>query len=1205
MTSIVKRASRIKRATHKKLIAKTPSGVFSVSGGWAFRGNKKGSKGSSGPIEYPDTLKSTSYARLQIILSEGEIKGLVNGLKSIYLDGTPLQNSDGSFNFQGVSVDFRTGTQYQDPMPGFPSSEVTESIGVELKNSSPYIKTIEDTQLSAVRVAVNVNGLLWINDDTGDRNGWYVNYAIDVSTDEGAYVEYINTAFWGKTTSQYARTHRIDLPRATRNWRVRVRRISADLSVTNITDKTYVQSISKVIDAKLRYPNTAMLGIVVDAEQFSSVPTVSCDVYGRILKIPSNYNPDTRQYIGTWDGTFKLGYTNNPAWVVYDLVTNGRYGLGARVDPSAVDKFSLYQISQYCDELVSDGFGGLEPRFTCNAYIQTQADAFKLLQDMAAIFRGVAYWSAGAVHFQADMPGDTVYTYTNANVIDGRFSYEGSRRETRYTVAYVSWNDPTDEYRQKIEVYEYRDGINRYGINKVDLAAFGCTSRAQARRLGKWVTLTSCLEKDTVTFSVGIDSTFTAPGQKIKIADQHRAGRRLGGRVHSATRNTVEIDHSTLFKPGDKITVSLPNGKTETRTIQSSLLQRLSADSTEFTADSTELSADMTGIPDSLSSITVTQNFSDIPQPESVWAIDSPELATQTFRVIAVTDNDDGTYSISAVQNLQEKYAAIDHGAAFDPPPITVIPPKVQPAPENIQLSNYSTIEQGIESINVRVDWEKSEGANEYEVNWRRNNSDWVALPRTGTLSAEIPNAYAGAYEARVRAHNAIGSASVWGLSTKTELKGTVGEPPTVTHLTPSSIVMGIVLNWGFPEKNNIVERTEIWYSKTPSFSSATKLTELSYPTTQYQLLNQPSNSRLYFWARLIDKNGLAGKFYPEGDGVFGMSSADALPILGYITGKIGETELSKDMLERIETTENAAVEMKEVVSDLNARWSVNVQVNKDGNYYLAGIGVGIEETPEGMQSQVLVMANRFAIINENDGTITSPFVIENGQTIINDAIIGKLAAKHIQVNTLSELTPNAGIVTSGKLQSAVNGSYIDLNATGANYVINFGRNVFTVTADGLMTINAVNVIDTLQIRGRAITDSNQSISDNQMISTNGAMNRDTLTVYNVQNGDQVEVQIGFSLTVEAASVPDVKVYLIRDGAFIRNFIINGYVVEERRSGEHIITTYKLFCNGSLFSVEDTPGVGNHSYQLRILFTGTSAKCTCTYSYLKSRVFKR
>lgn len=1219
---INKRHQRMKRT--QNIIAKAPTGAFPVSGGWNYRGNKKGSGGTSGPIEFPDTLKSTSYARLQILLSEGEIKGLVDGLKSVYLDGTPIQNADGSMNFSGVSVDFRTGTQYQDPMSGFPSSEVTESVGVELKQSSAFIKTIEDTQISAVRVTVNLNGLLWIDDKTGNRAGWVVNYSIDVSVDDGPYTEYVNSNFWGKTTSQYARTHRIDLPKASRNWRIRVRRNTMDTALTNLTDKTYVQSITRIIDAKLRYPNCAMVGIVVDAEQFSNIPTVACDCYGRILRIPSNYNPDTRQYDGTWDGTFKTGYTNNPAWVLYDLITNGRYGLGAKVDPAAVDKASLYKIAQYCDEMVDDGFGGKEPRFTCNAYVQTQAEAYKLLQDIAAIFRGVAYWSAGAVQFEADMPGDTDYTYTNANVIDGKFTYQGTTRESRYTVAYVSWNDPSDEYRQKVEVYEYREGINRYGIHKTDVTAFGCTSRSQARRLGKWLTLTSCLEKDTVTFSVGLDSVFVTPGKKIKIADQHRAGRRIGGRVRSATKKAIELDSMTIVKPGDRLTVILPDGSSQTRTVQLSSYNRLTADTTKFTADSTKLTADMTGIPESVTTITVTKPFSDIPVTESIWAIDSDELATQTFRVVSLTDNNDGTYTISAVQNLQEKYEAIDHGSAFDPLPISVVPPKVQPAPQNVRLSNYSVIDQGSEVINARIEWDSTEGANQYEVNWRRDNSDWVSMPRTGTTSAEIQGAYAGTYEARVRAYNAIGAASIWALSPVTELRGTIGAPPVVTHLSPTSLVSGIALNWGFPPERNIVERTEIWYSTSPERENATKLTELAYPTTSYSLFKLKANARLYFWARLIDKSGLAGAFYPEGNGVLGSSSVDASEILDSFAGQISETELGKNLVGKIETAEQAAVEVKSLADKLSAQWSAKVQVTKDGKHYLAGIGAGVEETPEGMQSQVLVLADRFAVINENDGSIVSPFVVDGGQVFMNEAVIGKLAAKHIQANTLSELTPNAGIITQGRLQSAVNGNYIDLNATGSNYVINFGNNAMTVTADGRMRINAVDVINTLNIAGGAVTSHRFSVNDSTTSlttspgsgwTTASIMDRSPTSVGGMSTGADIRITANISLSISCSTDAQGSrrcfgaLQILKNGYPIRYvWLPEGNIYRVSGTSEAVYA-FKVSIFGSSIITEDYLNAGESAtYSIRALWWdnhGSATTCTITDSAIDLDIRKR
>ena len=613
---------------------RSPSGLFCVGGGWAFRGAKKGGGGASAPIEFPDSLRSTSFARVLLLQSEGEVKGPVNGLRSIYLNDTPIQNADGSLNFLRVSADFRAGTQWQDPIPGFPGSESTTNIGIELQYGTPWIQTISNTQLSVVRVTLSVGGLQWVDQTTGNIWGWYVGYAIDVATDGGAFVEVVNGAFNGKTTSNYSRTIPIDLPAATSGWQIRVRRLTPNQNSSTISDTTFVTAITEVIYARLRYPMSALLAITCDAEQFSSVPTISSDSEGRIIAVPSNYNPDTRQYIGTWDGTFKQAYTNNPAWVFYDMVINDRYGCGDLIDPAYVDKWNLYVIGQYCDEMIPNGKGGTEPRFTCNCYIQSRADAYRLLSDLASVFRGTTYWGAGSAVAVADMPKDPVYTYTAANVINGEFSYAGSPRSTRYTVALVSWNDPDDMYRQKIEVIEYTEGVARYGIQQTELTAFGCTSQSQAQRLGKWVTRTSFLETQTVTFSIGLDGVFAAPGQIIRVADPARAGRRLGGRIRSATATQVELDASIEIKPGDTITVILPSGIAETRTVVTATSSSLTADTTAYTADTTELTADMTGLPEEVPMSTVAPAFSGIRESEAVWARESEELSAQLFRVV-------------------------------------------------------------------------------------------------------------------------------------------------------------------------------------------------------------------------------------------------------------------------------------------------------------------------------------------------------------------------------------------------------------------------------------------------------------------------------------------------------------------------------------------------------------------------------------------
>lgn len=1189
---------RLRRPMRSETASKAPHdcGAFFVGGGWAFRGAKKGGGGGSSSVELPDTLHSTSFARVLLLQSEGEVRGPVNGLRSIYLDDTPLQNADGSLNYQGVSVDFRSGTQWQEPIPGFPASESTTSVGVELVYGTPWIQAINNTQLSAVRITLSVGALQWIDQSTGNIWGWNVGYAIDLATDGGAFVEVLSNAFAGKSTSGYSRTHRIELPAAASGWQIRVRRLSVNMNSSTISDTTYVTSYSQVIDARLRYPMSALLGVQVNAEQFSSVPTISSDSEGRIIAVPSNYNPDTRQYVGTWDGTFKQAYTNNPAWVFYDMVINDRYGCGEHIDPAYVDKWNLYVIGQYCDEMVPNGKGGTEPRFTCNCYIQSSADAYRLLADLASVFRGIVYWGAGSAVAVADMPKDPVATYTAANVANGEFTYAGSALSTRYTVALVSWNDPADMYRQKVEVVEYTEGVARYGIQQTELTAFGCTSQAQAQRLGKWVTRTSFLETQTVTFAIGLDGTFAAPGQIIRIADQARAGRRLGGRIRSATRTQIELDAAIEVKPGDKISVTLPSGITETRTVVTATSSSLTADTTQYTADTTELTADMTGLPEEVPMITVSPAFSEIPQAEAPWALESEELSAQLFRVVSVTEGEGNTYTISAVQHAAGKFELVDYGTQIQTPPITVVPPTVQPAPGNVRLSDNSAIVQGGERINALIAWDAAEYATQYEAQWRRNNSNWVTMPRTGATSAEIENTYAGDYEARVRAFNAIGSASLWTSSVLTTLNGTLGEPPVVTHLTTKGIVFGIELNWGFPEGANIIEKTEIWYSRTNNFSDATRLGDFPYPQRTQTYVGLSAGARLYFWARLVDKNGLSGQVYPAGNGVLGTASTDAEQILEYLKDQITESQLAQALLERIEAGEGGAVAVGELINDLAAMYNIKVQYTLDGVPYFAGIGVGVENNEGIITSQILLAAARVAILDESSGQVVVPFVVQGGQVFINDAIIGQLTAQHIKVNALSELTDDAGILVSGKLQSASNGNFIDLNATGSQQAINFGGGAMVLTANGTMTINAVNVIDTLQIRGNAVTTAASSVDATTSSSSVAALIRSQYDIYNGLAGARFLLQAGLSFTISGGgSAISVYIDFVRNAAVIRTIYMGQVAMGET-----------FLAKGVMFAHQDYPPAGWNNYLIRIRWTGSgNPTCTCTDSALIATIFNR
>ena len=838
-------------------------------------GAKSSGESQKSPTETPDSLISIAYAKVLDAISEGPIFGLANGNQSIFLNNTPLSNADGSLNFTGVTVGTRTGEADQDYIPGFPSVENETAVGVEFKFATPWVQTISNTELSAVRVRLAVPYLTY-TDSSGNINGFKVDYAIDVATDSGAYVEVINSSFNGKTTSTYERSHRIDLPAATTGWRLRVRRLTQDSTNSNTQSTTNIASYTEIIDAKLRYPYTAMVGLTVDASQFSSIPSRAFDCKLRIVRVPSNYTPETRTYSGTWDGTFKLAWTDNPAWIYYDLILNDRYGLGQLITAAQVDKWGLYQISGYCDEPVSDGKGGAEPRFTCNLYLQTRADALQVLQDMASIFRGMAYWAAGSVVASADMPTDPVYTYTNANVIGGMFTYVGSARSTRFSVALVSWNDPANFYQKKVEYVSDQKALARYGVQQTELSAFGCTSQGQAQRLGHYTLLTNLLENETVSFSAGLDGTIARPGQIIRIADADRAGRRIGGRIKAATARTITLDADATVAVGDSVTVILPTGVAQNKSV--------------------------TGYANRV--VTVGTSWTSIPVAQSVFAIESNTLAAQTFRVLSVAENFSDTemkYDVTAVKHVSGKYAAIDNGAQIVQLPVTVIPDSVQAPPTNIRLSSFSAIDQGQAITTMRVEWDAPANAVSYDVWWRRNSNDWVYAGRTYSASVEVTGIYAGTYLVRVAALNSLNAASIWGYSESTDLNGKVGLPPAVTSLTTESLIFGIGLKWTFPPGAEDTQRTELWYSEAPQLDSATKLADLAYPQSDYTMQGLRAGQSFFFWARLVDRTGNVGPWFPQAPTIVnGQASADADDILDYLTGEITESQLGQELLGEI-----------------------------------------------------------------------------------------------------------------------------------------------------------------------------------------------------------------------------------------------------------------------------------------------------------------
>ncbi|MCU7645676.1 host specificity protein J [Pseudomonas piscis] len=969
-------------------------------------GYKGGESKPRPAVEAPDSLQSTAYARMLDLVSEGEIQGLVAGERSVYLDETPLANADGSRNFSGVSLDVRTGSQDQLHIPGFPAVESEIAIGVELKSDQPWTRAVTNLQLSAVRVRLSVPRLSQTNTSNGDTNGYTVQYKIELSTNGGAWVQVLASAFSGKTSTKYERSHRVDLPPATTGWQIRVTRLTPNSTSGAIADKTSIDAITEVIDAKLRYPGSAIVGLQFDASQFQSIPTRSFDLRGRIIRVPSNYDPATRTYSGVWDGSFKTAWTDNPAWIFYDLLLHYRYGLGHLLNAAQVDRWELYRIGQYCDQLVPDGKGGTEPRFTCNLFLQTRSNALDVLQDLATTFRGMAYWAAGSVMAVADIPEDPVYTYANANVIDGKFGYSGSAKKTRYTVALVSWNDPTDFYRQKVEYVDDQAGITRYGIQQTEITATGCTSQGQAQRIGKWALLTNRLETESVGFSVGLDGSLARPGQIIRIADNDRAGRRIGGRLRSSTLDSLVLDADVKAYPGDTITVIMPTGKAVSRAIKSVGFP-VKWSSRGIKWSSGRMTMDTTGFPAEVQQVVLAEDLEELPPMHSMWAIDSPTLATQLFRVMSVSEDFSGSeikYSISAVRHNASKFGAIDNGTRIERPPVTVIPPSVQKPPTNVTVSNGHFVDQGSAVSVMTIEWERPDSAIAFEVYWRKNDGDWIFAGRTGGTSVDVSGIYAGRYVAKVRAINSLDIGSVFATSVETVLNGKTTPPPVPSSFTAASIVFGIKLAWGIPAGLSTadVQRTEIWYSQTNDVATAIKFGDYAYPQTDLTIMGLASGVRFYFWARLVDRIGNVGAFRGP---VTGQSSSDAGPILEYLNNQITETQLSQHLLEKIDSGGGASVEIEQIKTELAAMYSIKTQLTVDGKPYLAGIGVGVENNEGIITSQVLIAASRFAIVDPNTTNTFYPFVVQGNAAYIDTAFIKNGSINMLKIG--SNLTSN------------------------------------------------------------------------------------------------------------------------------------------------------------------------------------------------------
>ncbi|MBN7886542.1 phage tail protein [Enterobacter hormaechei] len=1174
---------------------------------------KGGSNQTRTPVEAPDSIQSIARAKVLIALGEGEFAGGIDG-KNIFLGDsssyTPLQNADGSYNFNNVKYEFRSGTQDQDYIQGFPGIENELQVSYELKQAVPYVRAVSNTQLSALRIRLGWPTLL-LQKNNGDKVGTRVEYAIDLSVDGGPYETVVNGAVDDKTTSLYERSHRVNLPKASTGWQLRVRRITPDSTSVNIVDTMRVVAVTEIIDAKLRYVNTALLYVEFDAKQFpNGIPQVVCNPKGRIIRVPDTYDPETRTYSGTWEGVFKWAWTDNPAWIYYDIILNERFGLGQRIDATQIDKWELYRIAQYCDQLVPDGKGGsgTEPRFRCNVYIQDRNDAWTVLRDLAGIFRGMTYWGDNKMYVLADMPRDVWHIYNHASVVEGKFTFADPSETTRNTAALVSWSDPANHYKDTPEPVYDNDLAMRFDYRQLEMTAIGCTRQSEANRRGRWALLTNGIG-EVVTFSTGMD--VPPVGEVIGVAANELAGRTIGGRVSAVNGRNITLDRAADVKAGNRLFLNLPSGTAQARTVQA-----------------------VNG-----NTVTVTTPYSETPEAECNWGVDSDDLFIALFRVTGTRDNNDGTFEVTGTTYNPDIYSAVDTGARLDERPVSVIPPGVQAPPGNIVVDSYSTVNQNIAITTMRVAWDSVQGAVAYEAEWRRDSGNWVSVPRTSSLGFEVQGIYSGRYLVRVRAVNASDVSSVWATSSEVNLTGKVGNPPKpVGFIASDNVVFGIELNWGFPANTDDTLKTEIQYSLTGTEDDAMLLADVPYPQRKYQQMGLKAGQIFWYRAQLVDRSGNESGYT---DFVRGQASIDVSDITDAILEDMKGSDTFKDLIEnavdsnekiagmaddikqandelaqqaqeiaknaqdigKVQTSvtnlsstvgdvssslseleqtvatadtalgqridnisvsvdgmtggvKNSAIaiiqgnlaqvaarktlsasvagnsaqldRIDEVIvnekeatarsllslqtdvngnkasinslnqtfsdyqqatatqingitatvnghtsaittnaqaianvnGDLKAMYSIKVGLSSNGQYYAAGMGIGVENTPSGMQSQVIFLADRFAVTHQAGATVTLPFVIQNGQTIIRDTVIGDgtignaKIGSYIQSSTWDG-TGNVGWHINKSGYATFNNVTVrgSIYATNGNFSFNGSGNTTVINGNGV-TVN-------------------------------------------------------------------------------------------------------------------------------------------------------
>ena len=974
----------------------------------AITGAKGGSQKQHTPVEQPDSAQSMAHCRMLLALGEGEFAGGLDAT-SIFLDGTPLGNADGTMNFENVSWEFRPGTQTQTPIPGFPAVENETTVGVSLTKATPWTRALSNTQIDAVLVRIGIPGLQQQEND-GDIVGTTVKYHIDLAVDGGAFSTVMTRTVTEKLSSLYELTHRINLPKASTGWQIRVVRDTDDSTSQMLQNKTQVQAITEVIDARLRYPHTALLYVSFNAKSFNNIPKVSCKPKGRIIRIPSNYDPIARTYSGTWDGTFKWGWTNNPAWIWFDVLTEPRFGLGRRVTAQMLDKWELYRIAQRCDQKVPDGKGGdgTEPRFMFDVYIQSQADAWQVIKDIAAGFNGMTFWGNNMFNVVSDMPADTskLQILTRASVV-GKPVYSSGSEKTRFSSALINFSDPDNHYQDRTTAVMFPDLVKQFKFKQTQITAIGCTRESEAQRRGGWAVYSNSLDR-IITLQTGLDGYVYVPGTVFAFADERLSGRVYGGRItgYNAGLKAVTTDRGTSAVAGDTLMIRTRGGTVESRVIQA--------------VNGTQL--------------VVATPFTAEPLPNAVFVIDAGQLRLQYFRVTNLRfDDEENTFTITGAEYNASKYDAVDNNARLDTPPISLIPTGLVNQPTNIVVASYDAVRQGQRVTTLTASWDAPVDKNgkpqadviAYRVQWKRGDNEWVNVPETGLRNIEVPGIFEGDYLVRVRAINSGGASSLWATSTLTHLKGRAGEVPKPVGLKASEdVVFGINVTWGFPANTGDTLSTELQYSIAADGSNPMLLASVPYPQKLYQQMGLKAGQEFWYQARLVDRIGNQSGWT---DWVRGQASIDVSDITDAILEDMKGSDTFKDLIENAVDSSGKLAELADAIKENADGLAAAVGSNKQtaeaiiGNA-LAIADVVVRQTAQQGANSATFEQLREVIATETEARVTDVTRLEvktaqneAGVTEVRQALSDEAQARATAVDQLTASTQ----VISDKADSA------------------------------------------------------------------------------------------------------------------------------------------------------------------------------------------